>query len=75
MPKGEWREAIKVAEAMSTDTLESLMPHFTEFSPNAYTYSKSLAEQICVKYQHQIPIIIVRPSIVVGTEREPFGGW
>lgn len=60
---------------MPTITLECLMQHFSEFSPNAYTYSKALAEQICSEYHDRIPIIIVRPSIVVGTEREPFGGW
>lgn len=52
---------------MRTETLESFMPHFTEFSPNSYTYSKSLAEQICSEYQNRLPIIIVRPSIVTGT--------
>lgn len=51
------------------------MPHFTEFSPNSYTYTKALAEQICEDYKALLPITIVRPSIVTGSEKEPIPGW
>jgi alcohol-forming fatty acyl-CoA reductase len=51
------------------------MPHFTKFSPNSYTYTKALSEQICEDYKNQIPISIVRPSIVTGSEKEPITGW
>jgi nucleoside-diphosphate-sugar epimerase len=51
------------------------MPHYTDFKPNSYVYTKGLAEQICESYKNQIPITIVRPSIVVGTELEPIEGW
>jgi alcohol-forming fatty acyl-CoA reductase len=51
------------------------MPHFTRNSPNSYTYTKALAEQICESYRNQIPITIVRPSIVTGSEKEPITGW
>lgn len=51
------------------------MPHYTSFKPNSYVYTKALAEQICESYKDQIPITILRPSIVVGTEAEPIGGW
>lgn len=51
------------------------MPHYTSFKPNSYVYTKALAEQICESYKDQIPITIVRPSIVVGSEAEPIGGW
>jgi alcohol-forming fatty acyl-CoA reductase len=51
------------------------MPLFTNFSPNSYTYTKALSEQICESYKNQIPITIVRPSIVTGSEKEPIVGW
>lgn len=57
------------------ETLECLMPHFTGFSPNSYTFTKALSEQICEEYRNQIPITIVRPSIVTGSEKEPITGW
>lgn len=52
-----------------------LMPKYTKFAPNTYTYTKGLAECICHDYSTQLPIVIVRPSIVTGSETEPFPGW
>lgn len=72
---GDWKRAIEIAENVDTETLECVMQHFTEFSPNSYTYTKALAEQICDNYKNQIPITIVRPSIVTGSEKEPITGW
>lgn len=34
-----------------------------------------MGEQVCIDYKDQLPIVIFRPSIVTGTEREPFPGW
>jgi nucleoside-diphosphate-sugar epimerase len=62
-------------EKFDDSILECFMPHYTSFKPNSYVYTKALAEQICESYKDQIPITIVRPSIVVGTEAEPIGGW
>lgn len=71
----DWKRAIEIAENVDIDTLECLMCLYTEFSPNSYTFTKALAEQICEDYKNQIPITIVRPSIVTGSELEPIRGW
>lgn len=49
----------------------------TEFAPNTYTFTKNLAERVCVDYKRNdnLPIIIYRPSIVSVAESEPFTGW
>lgn len=52
-----------------------LMPKYTQFAPNTYVYTKALSERVCHDYSTQLPIVIVRPSIVTGSEREPFPGW
>lgn len=72
---GEWKRAIEIAETFDTETVECLMSHITNFSPNSYTFTKALAEDICEDYRNQIPITIVRLSIVTGTECEPIPGW
>ena len=72
---GDWRSAIEIAENVDIDTLECLMPLYTKFSPNSYTFTKGLSEQICKDYRNQIPITVVRPSIVTGSEKEPIRGW
>jgi len=43
--------------------------------PNTYCYSKRLTELLIDKERDDLPISIVRPSIVTPTIREPFGGW
>jgi thioester reductase-like protein len=43
--------------------------------PNTYTFTKSLGESILVRRGHDLPISIVRPSIVESSERTPFTGW
>jgi thioester reductase-like protein len=43
--------------------------------PNTYTFTKSLGESILAKQGRDLPIAIVRPSIVESSERTPFTGW
>jgi thioester reductase-like protein len=43
--------------------------------PNTYTFTKSLGESILAQQGRDLPIAIVRPSIVESSERTPFTGW
>jgi len=43
--------------------------------PNTYTFTKSLGESILAQQGGDLPIAIVRPSIVESSERSPFTGW
>ena len=43
--------------------------------PNTYTFTKSLGESILARAGSQLPIAIVRPSIVESSEHSPFTGW
>jgi len=43
--------------------------------PNTYTFTKSLGESMLAKHGKDLPIAIVRPSIVESSERSPFVGW
>jgi long-chain acyl-CoA synthetase len=43
--------------------------------PNTYTFTKSLGESILARRGRDLPIAIVRPSIVESSERSPFTGW
>jgi thioester reductase-like protein len=43
--------------------------------PNTYTFTKSLGESILARRGQDLPIAIVRPSIVESSERSPFTGW
>jgi thioester reductase-like protein len=43
--------------------------------PNTYTFTKSLAESLLIKYGAGLPIAIVRPAIVESSTAQPFRGW
>ncbi|XP_071635270.1 putative fatty acyl-CoA reductase CG5065 [Temnothorax longispinosus] len=43
--------------------------------PNTYTLTKGLAEQIIMSKGRNLPIAIVRPSIIGAAYQEPFPGW
>ena len=43
--------------------------------PNIYTYTKSLAESLIAGRAADLPIAVVRPSIVETSIRQPFPGW
>jgi alcohol-forming fatty acyl-CoA reductase len=43
--------------------------------PNTYTFTKSLAESLIVLRGKDLPIAIVRPSIVETSTHDPFEGW
>src|ERR1043166_1030600 len=43
--------------------------------PNTYTFTKSLGESLVAKLGSDLPIAIVRPSIVESSTEEPFRGW
>lgn len=43
--------------------------------PNTYTFTKCIAEHLLVQNKGNVPLVIVRPSIVSATWRHPFPGW
>lgn len=44
--------------------------------PNTYTFSKRMAEHMLVsRNKKNIPLLVIRPSIVGASLEEPFPGW
>ncbi|HMY72909.1 MAG TPA: SDR family oxidoreductase, partial [Blastocatellia bacterium] len=43
--------------------------------PNTYTFTKSLAESLIATRAGDLPIAVVRPSIVETSTHDPFKGW
>jgi thioester reductase-like protein len=43
--------------------------------PNTYTFTKSLAESLITRRAADLPVAIVRPSIVESSTDQPFPGW
>lgn len=43
--------------------------------PNTYTLTKSIAEHLAVERGRELPLCIVRPSVISASRRHPFPGW
>uniref|UniRef100_A0A6G1SDP6 Fatty acyl-CoA reductase n=1 Tax=Aceria tosichella TaxID=561515 RepID=A0A6G1SDP6_9ACAR len=68
----------KMAELISwvpESVLETMGPQIMENRPNTYIFTKAMAENLVQKYQGQLPVAILRPSIVVPALRDPEPGW
>ncbi|XP_054720630.1 putative fatty acyl-CoA reductase CG5065 [Uloborus diversus] len=66
------QKVIELAQWMDDDLLESITPKLMDNRPTTYHYSKALAETLLVSEGGNLPIAIVRPSIVTAAFREPF---
>uniref|UniRef100_A0AAG5D2L2 Fatty acyl-CoA reductase n=1 Tax=Anopheles atroparvus TaxID=41427 RepID=A0AAG5D2L2_ANOAO len=74
-PKYDWKKLLQAADRYESQTLDALMKKLSHNSPNTYTYTKGLAEQVCNDYRGELPLAIVRPSVVLFTIQEPMAGW
>jgi fatty acyl-CoA reductase len=43
--------------------------------PNTYVFTKAMGEMLIVNQKDNIALIIIRPTMVTGTIRDPFPGW
>lgn len=73
-PNGNWRDAIRIAET-HPELLDLLMPKYTNYEPNTYTFTKGLAEQVVSEFKDRLPVVVYRPSIVISALDEPIAGW
>ena len=61
---------------MSDEAASKITPVLLGSKPNTYTYTKHLAENLLIEEAgSSLPYIIVRPSIVGASWKEPFAGW
>jgi fatty acyl-CoA reductase len=68
---------LQCLESMEDELLDKITPTLVGRKPNTYTFTKDLAESLLNAnvHAHNLPISIVRPSIVAASWREPVPGW
>jgi nucleoside-diphosphate-sugar epimerase len=69
------RAAAEIREAIQQRTVDTRRLLDETGHPNTYTLTKALAEHLLVERRGDVPLEIVRPSIVSASWREPFPGW
>jgi len=42
---------------------------------NTYSFTKAMGEMLLMHHKDNVPLIIIRPSMVTGTSKDPFPGW
>uniref|UniRef100_A0A803LD48 Fatty acyl-CoA reductase n=1 Tax=Chenopodium quinoa TaxID=63459 RepID=A0A803LD48_CHEQI len=43
--------------------------------PNTYVFTKAMAEILIYEHKGNLPVVIVRPTMISSTYKEPFSGW
>lgn len=43
--------------------------------PNTYVFTKAMGEMLLADFKEKANLIILRPTIITSTYREPFPGW
>lgn len=66
---------IDLVETMDEKTINSITPGLLGEFPNTYAYTKAVAEDIVQTYSTGLPVALFRPSVVIGTSKEPVAGW
>ncbi|RWS03756.1 fatty acyl-CoA reductase CG5065-like protein [Dinothrombium tinctorium] len=73
--KASANRLLEAAKWMDEDTLQVVGERLFEGRPNTYTFTKALAEHYINENKGQLPVAIVRPSIITATSKEPIPGW
>ncbi|KAL7028710.1 hypothetical protein ACKWTF_005969 [Chironomus riparius] len=74
-PIADWKKTIEVCEKMDEDVLNFVTKLYINLMPNTYVFSKNLAEHVSNHYKARLPVIVLRPSIIISAYEEPFRGY
>ncbi|CAI2365141.1 unnamed protein product [Moneuplotes crassus] len=62
-------------KTLSVEDIEKQTPDILGNFPNTYTFTKSMGERLLKKHRGSLPMLIIRPSIVGSSYKEPYPGW
>lgn len=74
-PPADPYHVIKTVEWLSDDIIDVITPKILGDIPNTYAFTKALGEALVANEMDNLPVVILRPSIVIPVWREPIPGW
>lgn len=74
-PPADPGHVVALVQTLPDELVDRITPHLVVHRPNTYTFTKALAEDMLIKESGNLPVAIVRPSIVLSSVREPVKGW
>jgi len=69
------RKLLEIVDVLDDSQLKAITNQLVGNCPNTYAYTKAFAEQLLRQEHGQIPVAIVRPTIVTAAMKEPLPGW
>ncbi|XP_065173081.1 putative fatty acyl-CoA reductase CG5065 [Atheta coriaria] len=66
---------IKTVEWMDDDIVESITHKILGEWPNTYAFTKALSEGLINDELGKLPVILLRPSVVIPVWKDPLPGW
>jgi thioester reductase-like protein len=69
------QEVLEMVLQMEPMEIEKATPKLLGDYPNAYTFTKAIAENLLVRNRGNIPVSIVRPTIIGSAWKDPIPGW
>ncbi|XP_026683329.1 fatty acyl-CoA reductase wat-like isoform X2 [Diaphorina citri] len=66
---------IQITELLNDDMIDKITPGIVDYWPNTYALTKQVAEDMVRRGGAGMPVAMVRPSIVIATNKEPIPGW
>ncbi|CAH0697622.1 unnamed protein product [Spodoptera exigua] len=66
---------IELIDSVEESRLNDMTPSLIQDWPNTYCFTKAIAEEAVRTMSGDLPICVVKPSIVIGAMKEPTPGW
>ncbi|XP_065172075.1 putative fatty acyl-CoA reductase CG5065 [Atheta coriaria] len=76
-PPANPHDVLKLIELLSEEVLDTIAPKLMEGYPNSYGFTKGLGEALVNEEirKGKLPVVIIRPSVVIPLYRYPLPGW
>lgn len=74
-PPAHPAHVVTLVQTLPDELVDRITPDLVGDRPNTYTFTKALAEDMLIRECGNLPVAIVRPSIVLSSLREPVKGW
>ncbi|KAI5712636.1 hypothetical protein M8J76_011498 [Diaphorina citri] len=68
-------ETMAILENTQAEEQTLLTPFVLAKKPNTYIFTKAISEDLVSKCSQHLPVVVVRPSIIMPTLKEPMSYW
>ncbi|KAK9911243.1 hypothetical protein M0R45_035164 [Rubus argutus] len=70
-------KAEDASQEVITNTMKDFGTERAKFNgwPNTYVFTKAMGEILLRRSKNNLPFVILRPTIITSTYKEPFSGW